>query len=116
MVGLESAQRFLEHPQRQVFPASVGADLCHQEDFLALAAEGRAHPVLGFAPMILPAVIEERDTAVDGGVRDPRSCLEVLKIAQVMAAQSERRNFYACVTERPERNTVRPCRLTHNPP
>src|ERR1700730_14052358 len=113
MISMESAQRFLEHPQRQVFPASVGADLCHQEDFVALAAKRRAHPVLGFASMIFPAVIEESNAAVDSGMRNPRSRFQVLIIAEVMAAKSERGDFYAGVTERPERDAVRPCCLTH---
>src|SRR5712671_7226820 len=114
MVGVKSAQGFFEHSKRQVFPASVGADLCHQENFLPPAAKRRAHPVLGFAAMILPAVVEEVDATVDCGMRIPGRRFQIVKIPQVMAAKSERGNFYSSVAERPEGDAVGLSCLSHN--
>src|ERR1700686_3014955 len=101
MVGMESAQRLLEHPKRQVFPASMRADLCHQENAVPLAAQCRPHPVFAFAAMIFPAIIEEGNPAIDGGMCNPGCRFQVLEIAQVMATESESGNFYPSVSKGP---------------
>jgi hypothetical protein len=44
----------------------VRADFGHEEDAVALPFKSAAHPVFGFAAMVFPAVIKERDAAIDG--------------------------------------------------
>src|SRR5579875_1091964 len=71
----------------------MGAHLGHEEHLLAFALESRAHPHFGLAAMILPAIIEECDAAIDGAGNDLLGGFLVLRVAKVMAAEAERRNF-----------------------
>ena len=103
MVGLQPAQRLLEHLQRQVRAAAVRADLGHQEDLVAPALEGPAQPVLGSAVLVLPAVVEEGDAGVDGLVDEPDRLVDGLEVAEVVAADTEGRHLDPGATERPSR-------------
>jgi len=63
-VGLQPPQRFVELARGFDLRATV--DLGHQEDLIAIPVEERpAHPRFGPALVIVPAVVEERDAAVD---------------------------------------------------
>jgi hypothetical protein len=69
VVGAESAERLVDLPRGGVAGAAV--DLRHQEDLVAIAVEQRfAHALLARAAVVVPAVVEERDAAVDGGADD----------------------------------------------
>ena len=110
MIGLQAAQRFLQHPHREVLVAAMRADLGHQETWSRRAFQAFAHPVFGFAAMIFPAVVEEGDAAVDGFVHQADSGLLVFGVAEMVAAESERGNLVAVPSEGTERDT---CRLGH---
>lgn len=51
--------------------------------------ERLAHPALGFAPVVFPAVIEKRHAAVDGFVDDLDGCRLVRRISKMVPAQAE---------------------------
>jgi hypothetical protein len=82
----------------------VGADLCHDEDLAALALQRPAEPVLGAAIPVFPAVVEEGDAGVDGLVDEPDGLVHGREVAQVMAAESQRRHLGAGAAERPLRD------------
>ena len=86
MIGLQPVERLLEHPQRKVFVAPMGADLSHQKNLIAFALEGAAQPDFGLSAMILPAVIEECDAAVDRSRHNFFGCFLIGGIAKMMAA------------------------------
>ena len=107
MVGLQPAQRLVEHLHRQIRAAAVGADLGHEEDLVAPALEATAEPVLGAAVPVLPAVVEKGDAGIDGLVDEPDRLLDRLEIAEVMAAEPQRRHLDAGAAERPLRDCAR---------
>jgi hypothetical protein len=57
------------------------------------AFQACAHPYFGFSPAILPAVVEECNSAIDCLMNHFHCCLLVRSFAQVMAAESERRDL-----------------------
>jgi hypothetical protein len=90
VVGLQPAQRLVEHLQRQGGAAAVGADLGHEEGLVAPALEASAEPVLGAAVPILPAVVEKGDAGIDGFLDKPDGLLDRLEVAEVVAAAPQR--------------------------
>src|SRR5262249_58813533 len=74
-------------------------DLGHKEDFVAPSFEALAHPILGFAAMIFPAVVEEGDAAVDGLLDDADGGLDVGGVAEMVAAEAERGNVIVVAAE-----------------
>src|ERR1700722_12048103 len=107
MIGLESAQRFFEHPHRQRLIAPVRANLRHQENLVALSFEARAHPDFAFPAMIFPAIVEEIDPAVDRLRNQADGRLLVFGIAQMVPSESQSRNADACFSERARRYGLR---------
>ena len=93
MIGLQPAQRLLEHFRGKCGIAAVCTDLRHQENLIAQAFEPLAHPVLGFAAVILPAVVEESDSAVDCLIANLDGGGLILCIAKMMPAQPKRGNL-----------------------
>src|SRR5262249_22632822 len=66
-VGLEAAQRLVELTRGLLGRSSI--DLRQHEAFLTKsAAERRAHAPLAGAAIVVPAVVEKRDPAVDRGL------------------------------------------------
>jgi hypothetical protein len=85
----------------------VGADLGHEEDLFAPALEAPAEPILGAAVPVLPAVVEKGDAGVQRLVDEPDGLLHRLEVAEVMAAEPQRRYLGAGATERPLRDRAR---------
>src|SRR5258708_36902549 len=70
--GLQTFQRFVELPRR--FRLRAAVDLRHQEGLRAIAvAERLAHADFARAFVVVPAVVEEVDAAIDGGANDPNA-------------------------------------------
>ena len=89
MVGLQSVQRFLQHPHGERLIPPVCADLGHQEDFAATGLDGGAHPVFGLAAMVFPAVVEEIDSRINCAIHKGKGRLLVFGVAQMVAAHAE---------------------------
>src|SRR4051812_6072381 len=65
VVGLEALERFINLPGSRGFFTPV--DLGHEKHFVAIAvAQPFPHAHFAAAVMIIPAIIHERDAAVDG--------------------------------------------------
>ena len=108
MICLEAVQGLFEHAEREVFVAAVRADLRHQENLIALATEGSAHPVLGFTAMVFPAVVKEIDSAIDRLMDEASGGGLVFRITQMMATKAERGYLKAGPAETPPGNpTIR---------
>ena len=104
MICLEAVQGLFEHAECEVLVAAVCADLRHEENLIALAAERGAHPVLGFTAMVFPAVVEEIDAAIDRLMDEAGGGGLVFRVAQMMAAKAQRRYLNTGPTETPPRN------------
>ena len=92
VVGLKATQRLFQHFGGEAGFAAVGADLGHEEDFVAAALQALAHPVFRFAAMVFPAVVEEGDAAIDCFLDDSNRGGNVWRIAEMVAAKAECRN------------------------
>ena len=106
MVGLQALQRLVELPQADLLVAAVRADLGHQEDLVAPALEGLAHPLFALAVVVLPGVVEEVDAGIDRLVNDGDGFLEGRGIAQAVAAQPDDRDRLLGAPERLVRDLV----------
>ncbi len=60
VVGLQSAERLFEHLRGKRSVATVGADLCHQEDLVAPTFKAQAEPGLSFAAIVFPRIAVKR--------------------------------------------------------
>jgi len=89
MIRLQTAQRFFEHAKGDGFIAAMSTDLGHEKDLPALAFEPAAHPNFGLAAVVLPAVIEECDAAVNCASDQLVRGLLVLGVAEMVTAESE---------------------------
>jgi len=75
-------------------------DLRHQKSFLPVAIAQRfTHADLALAVVVVPAVIQERDAAVERGPDDSNAFLLVRLHANVVSAQPYHRNLFARVTQ-----------------
>ena len=99
VVGLQSAERLFEHLRGKRSVATVGADLCHQEDLVAPTFKAQAEPGLSFAAIVFPRIAVKRDTTVEGAVNDMDRSLLVLGATKMVAAQAECGDLDACFTE-----------------
>src|SRR5205085_3505897 len=106
VVGPQPAERLVEHFQREVPAAAMGADLGHEEDAVAAAVEAAAEPVFGPAVPVFPAVVEKGHAAVDRFVNEADRVIDGLQVAQMMTAEAQRGDGDAGATERPLRNCV----------
>ena len=87
-VGLEAAERLLELLVVGVFGAAV--HFGHEEDLAAVAvAEGLAHADFAEAVVVVPAVVEEGDAAVDGFADEGDALVGVGLFADVVAAEAD---------------------------
>ncbi len=101
VICLEPPERLFEHLQGELPAPPVGADLGHQEDLVAPVPECPPEPVLGLAVVVLPAVVEERDTGVHCLVDEPDGVVHGREIAQVVTADTDGRHLDARATQRP---------------
>ncbi len=93
-VGLEAAEGLLE--LLVVLVGGAAVDFGHEEDLLAVAvAEGLAHADLGDAVVVVPAVVDEGDAAVDAGVDELDAFGGVLLLAEMVAAHADGGDAFA---------------------
>src|SRR5579862_9771900 len=107
VVGLQSAQGFLEHPHGKRGVPSVRANLGHKENLIPQYLEflkAFAHPVLRFPPVILPAIVKKRHSSVDRLANDLDRGFFILRVAEVMPSESKGGDLDARRSKTPERN------------
>ena len=61
----------------------------HQENLVTATLEASAHPDLGFAPAILPAVVVEGDAAVHRLMNDLYRSFFVGRVSEMVPAEAE---------------------------
>src|SRR5579863_161594 len=106
MIGSEPMQRFLEHTQRQRLVAPMGTDLGHEEHAIAHARQTVAHPDFGLAAMVFPAIVEECNAAIHGLPDKAYRGVNVRRIAEMMAAEAQRRDLHVVATKLSQRNRI----------
>ena len=88
VVGVEAGEGLLE--LLVVFGGGAAVHFGHEEDLVAVAVlEGLAHAEFGGAVVVVPAVVEEGDAVVDGGVDDLEAVFGVRLMADVEAAEAD---------------------------
>jgi hypothetical protein len=109
VIRLETLQRFVNLPRRRVFRPAV--EFGHQKYLLPVTiAQRRTHPLLALTEIIIPAVIHEVDAAIDGAPNNPDRHFGIGRMAEVIAAQSDRRHVLFCFPES-SINHVFSCRI-----
>jgi len=94
VVGLEASEAFINLGRGARFAATV--DFGHQKHLIPIAIpQGLPHPHFAFALVIVPTVIHERDTAVDGTADDFEALALQHGVADVKPSQADGRNFPA---------------------
>jgi len=63
-------------------------------------AEGLPHAALGFAVLVVPAVVHERDATVDRAADDADAFRRILGAADVVAAEADGGDLLTRATER----------------
>src|ERR1700691_3197562 len=83
-------------------------DLCHQECFLPIAVAQRStHAEFTFSTVVIPAVVEKVDAFTQRGTDDANAFFRsLIRLPQVIAANSHHRDFFASASERSIRNSV----------
>ena len=80
-------------------------DLGHEERLLTVAvAQCLAHADFAPAVVVVPAVVEEGDAAVEGGADDADALLLIGLHAEVVAAEADHGDFLAGAAERARGN------------
>src|SRR5271165_2793604 len=94
VIGLQAAQRFIELLGSS-FPG-LPVDLGHEERLLPIAVAQRlAHADLALAAVVIPAVVEEVDAAVETGADNADAFLLVGLHAEVISTQTYDRDLRA---------------------
>ena len=106
MIRAQPPQRFVQHLEGKLRVPTMRADLRHQKDAIPLADEGATEPVLAAASPIFPAVVEERDAAVDRLVHEADGILHRWGVAEMMTPQAEGGDAIGRSSELPQRNGV----------
>ena len=88
---LEATRRSARRPTPCVRPSI----LVIRKTFAVAVAQRLAHADLALAVVVVPAVVQEGDAAIDGGADEPDALLLVLLAADVMTAEADDRDFLA---------------------
>src|SRR5258708_3999503 len=97
--GLKPPKRFLNLLRRRLSRASV--NLGHEKRFLPVAIPKRlAHANFALAAVIVPAVIEKINSAIQRRSDDADTLLLIRLHADVVAAQPDHRNFFVGAAQR----------------
>src|SRR6185437_7823182 len=98
-VRLKAFQRLIDLARRSLFGTAI--EFGHQERLPAIAIAKRLpHADLALAVVVVPAVVEEIHAAVESRANNTDAFLRVLRTADVMAAEPDRRNLFARTPER----------------
>ena len=83
------------------FNLGAAVELGHQENLAAITAGERlAHALFAYAAVVVPAIVEEVDAAIDCLVHEPdRFCFAKRRHAEVVAAEADSRHALACAAE-----------------
>src|SRR5256712_4248503 len=104
-VGLEPAQRLIDLLRRRLPVATV--DLGHEKHFVAIAVAQRlSHADLARPTVVVPAVVEEVDSVVDGRADDADGFLLVSLPAEMVAAHADQRHHLSGASKATVRNPV----------
>ena len=103
-IGLQPFERLVELPHR--FGVRSPVDLRHQKDLLPVAIlERLSHAGLARAVVVVPAVVQEVDAAVDGRSNDPEAERLVDPFQSEMpASKADRGNAFSCPAQRAVRD------------
>src|SRR5207244_13494296 len=103
--GLQPPQRLVDLPRRALLVAAV--DLGHEKRLVAIAVAQRlSHADLARPTVVVPAVVEEVDTVVDGGADDTDGFLLVRLPPEMVAAHTDQRHHFSSAPQAPVGNPV----------
>src|SRR5246500_3397412 len=108
MVSAQSLQRALQLLHGDLLISAVGANLAHQENFIAPSLESKPHPFLAAVVVVLPCVIEKSDSRIYRLLNQAYCQIARLHRPQMISAHTDDRDLFARFSERPARNLVSP--------
>src|SRR3989449_2261624 len=104
-VGLQPAERLVDLLRRGVLVATI--DLGHEKHLVAIAVAQRlSHAELARPTVVVPAVVEEVDSVVDGRANDADGFLLVSLPAEVVAAHTDQGHHLSGPPKATVRNPV----------
>src|SRR5579864_108185 len=106
MVSAQSLQRILQLLHGNLLISAVGANLAHQENFIAPSLESKPHPFLAAVVVVLPCVVEKSDSRINGLLNQAYGQIARLHRPQMISAHADDRDFFARFSERPARNLL----------
>src|ERR1700751_2050902 len=101
MVSAQSLQRVLQLLHGDLLISAVGANLAHQEDFIAPSLETKPHPFLAAVVVVLPRVVEKSDSRIYRLLHQAYGQIARLHRPQVISAYADDRDLFARFSERP---------------
>jgi hypothetical protein len=105
-VGLEPLQRLVELRRGRRLGAPI--ELRHEEGLLPVPiAEGLAHSFLALTPVVVPRVVEERHSTIDGAADDAQALPLVQLFASVGAPETDAGYTDPGLPEDPRRHFAR---------
>ncbi len=107
MIGLQTAERFVQHAHGDVLIAPMRADLGHQDHLVAFPLERVAEPHFTFAVVIIPGVVEEVDSGIDRFGNDAVGDVIAFRAAQMVSADADGGNAQTGFSQRTLRDLAR---------
>src|SRR6266436_7276928 len=85
----------------------MGANLGHQENFVAPALQAESHPFLAAMAIVFPRIVEEGYACVHRLLNQAHGRLDRSHSPKMISAKSDDRDLFASPSEGPARNLVR---------
>src|SRR5271155_5320967 len=107
MVGSQSLQGLLQLLHGDLLISAVGANLAHQENFIAPSLQTKSHPFFTSVVVVLPRVVEKSDSRVDRLLNQAHGQLARLHSPEMISAKTDDGDLFARFSERPARHLFR---------
>src|ERR1700687_5286824 len=103
MVGAQPLQGLLQLLHGDLPISAVGANLAHQENFIAPSLQTKPHPFFAAVVVVLPCVVEKSDSRIYRLVNQAYGQSARLHRPEMISANADDRDLFARFSERPAR-------------
>src|ERR1700691_2636393 len=95
MVGSQPLQGLLQLLHGDLLISAVGADLAHQESLITPSLQTKSHPFFTSVGVVLPCIVEKRDSRIDRLLHQAHGQLARLHIPEMISAETDDRDLFA---------------------
>src|ERR1700688_3927919 len=106
MVGSQALQGLLQLLHGDFLISAVGANLAHQENFIAPALQTKSHPFFAPVVVVFPGVVEKSDSRIYRLLNQAYGQIARLHRPQMISANADDRDLLARFSEWPARNLL----------